>query len=272
MLELHSMFFLDEQIGFVSGRSMGGCLDDDCDKGSPFLKTIDGGKTWEKTFFKDYVDVRCLHFFDNLNGLAIIFIPQIPNAKDRFIAKTSDGGASWNIIDLEIFYATEQFYCFDNIIYVSGANQEIFKSKDRGNTWETIHTPLPAWNYVRNIYFYNENIGYIDGLSNMYKTVNGGLNWKIVNFPFSTFETFHFYNETEGFNIIQVSEYEGTGIAPTYKGSITYQTYDGGLTWNNSELTYSYPVGWTYFVQRDLGYGIAPPEFFTIKRKEEPTN
>ena len=265
-LRLYSVFFLDENTGFVSGRAGGGYTDDDNNNGSPFLKTIDGGKTWEKRFFEDYTDIRCLHFFDNLNGLAIIHTYLLSSEK-CFVAKTSDGGINWTLIELNIYPTYyNKFYCFDNVIYISGENQKIFKSKDYGNTWETIHTPLPAWNYVRNMYFVNENVGYIDGISNIYKTIDGGLNWEVVDFPFSSFGTLHFYNETEGFNIVDVSEYEG-GDFPTYKGCIGYQTYDGGATWEKSALINSYYWGLTYFVQSDLGYGINLSEFFTIKRK-----
>ena len=268
-LHLFSVFFIDENTGFASGGAMGGCLDNDCDKGSPFLKTVDGGKTWEKTLFKDYIDIRSLHFFDNLNGLAIIHVPSPSFPEKRFIAKTSNGGTNWTLTELNtypVYY--NKFYCFDNIVYVSGENQKIFKSKDYGNSWETILTPLPIGNSLRNMYFYNENIGYIDGISNIYKTVDGGLNWGIVNFPFSSFETFHFYNEKEGFNIENVYKYEG-GDFPTYKGCIGYQTYDGGVIWKNSALTNSYYLGLTYFVQSDLGYGANISEFFTIKRKSK---
>ena len=264
-LRLYSVFFLDEHTGFVSGRAAGGCLDDDCDKGSLFLKTIDGGETWEKTFFKDYTDIRCLHFFDHLNGLAIIHTP-LPSSEKCSVAKTSNGGISWTLIELDLYPTYyNHFYCFDNIIYISGANQAIFKSKDQGHTWETLLTPLPAWSFVRNMYFYNESIGYIDGMSDMYKTEDGGLNWEIVDFPFTSFGTFHFYNETEGFNIVDVSEYE-EGDFPTYKGCIGYQTDDGGTTWKKSVLSNSYFRYLTFFVQRDLGYGINLSEFFTIKR------
>jgi photosystem II stability/assembly factor-like uncharacterized protein len=50
-LHLFSVFFLDENVGFVSSQAMGGCLDADCDKGSVLLKTTNGGDTWTKTFF-----------------------------------------------------------------------------------------------------------------------------------------------------------------------------------------------------------------------------
>jgi len=66
-LQLYSVFFTDENNGFVFGRAMGGCLDEDCDKGCLFLKT-------------------------------------------------TDGGVGWNIIDLNLFYAVNKLYCFDNIL------------------------------------------------------------------------------------------------------------------------------------------------------------
>jgi len=251
---LFSVFFLDENIGFASSAS-------------EILKTMDGGCTWKNIFSSEYVRILNLHFFDNLNGLSIIITDfSKPNAKNYFVAKTSNGGVNWEFIDLDNHYATEKFYCFDNIIFVIGENQKIFKSKDQGNTWETIHTPIPAWNSVRNMYFYNENIGYIDGISNIYKTVDGGLNWETVDFPFSFFNTFHFYNESEGFGIVHLFEYVGSSHYPTYKGSVGYQTYDGGMNWNKSELISSYYWELTHFVQRDLGYGINHLEFFTIKR------
>ena len=92
------------------------------------------------------------------------------------------------------------------------------------------------------------------------------MNWKPANFPFSTFGTFHLYNETEGFNIKTIFEYAG-GDFPTFKGSIVYQTSNGGKSWNKSELIDSLYLGLTYFPQKDLGYGINGSEFYIIKRK-----
>lgn len=265
-LHLFSVFFLNENIGFASGQAMSGCLDQDCGKGSVFLKTTDGGETWTKSFFKDYTGIYSLKFFDASKGLAIIHTPDVPNSRDYYIAKTSDGGNSWTFADLPINPANDRFFCVDNMIFVAGENQKIFKSKDYGNSWQTINTPISVSNNVGHVYFYNENIGFIDGGTNIYKTTDGGLNWEVTGFPFSILDVFHFYNETEGFNVKIVSVYDG-GDWPTFKGSINYQTSDGGVSWNKSALIDSLFLGFTYFPQRDLGYGMNGKEFYTMKRK-----
>jgi len=265
-LHLLSVYFINENVGFVSGQAMSGCLDADCDKGCVLLKTTNGGETWTKKLFKDYVRIKSLHFFNESRGLALIYTPDIPNSRDYYIAKTENGGDSWEFIDLAIKPVGDRFYSIDNVVFITGENQRIYKSTDLGDNWETINTPLQAWNDVGNLYFYNKAIGFIVGGTNIYKTTDGGINWETVDFPFSSFHLFHFYSETEGFNIESISVYEG-GDFPTFKGSQSFQTLDGGVTWNKSELNDSISLGLTYFPQRDLGYGINGSEFYTIKKK-----
>lgn len=266
-LHLHSVFFIDENVGYVSSQAMGGCLDADCDKGSVLLKTTDGGYTWTKTYFPDYTRILSLKFFDVINGIAIIHTPDIPNSRDEYVATTSDGGVNWNFIELAIKPSYDKLFFVDNLVFVAGENQKIFKSSDYGHNWETISTPIEAYHDVRNLYFYNESIGYIDGITSIYKTTNGGLNWSKANFPFTNFGTIHFYNENEGFNIEPVMAYEG-GDFPTFKGSICYKTTDGGASWSKSELMKVLYLGLTYFPQRNLGYGFNLSEFCTIKKVE----
>jgi len=266
-LHLHSVYFIDENVGFASSHAMSGCLDADCDKGSVLLKTTNGGDTWTKTFFPEYIRILSLKFFDPLNGIAIIHKPDIPNSRDEYVAITSDGGSNWNLLDLDIKRYSSSLYFVDNIAFVAGENNQIFKSSDHGQTWQTISTIIESNYDVRNIYFYNENIGYIDGVSHIYKTIDGGLNWEETNFPFNYFGTFHFSSENEGFNIQTISVYDG-GDFPTFKGSISYETLDGGTTWTKSELMKSLYLGLTFFPRKDLGYGFNFSEFSTIKKKK----
>jgi hypothetical protein len=88
-LHLFSVFFLNEDVGFVSSQASSGCLDADCDKGCVILKTTDGGENWTKTFFPDYTRILSLKFFDALKGIAIIHTPDLPNSRDEYVAITS---------------------------------------------------------------------------------------------------------------------------------------------------------------------------------------
>ena len=266
-LHLHSVCFIDENTGFVSSQTMDGCLDADCDKGSVLLKTINGGNTWTKTFFPEYIRILSLKFFDPLNGLAIIHKKDIPNSRDEYVATTSDGGSNWNLLDLGIKPYSSSLYFVDNIAFVAGENNQLFKSKDYGRTWQTISTPIESNYDIRNICFYNENIGYVDGITQIYKTIDGGVNWEETNFPFNYFGTFHFSSENEGFNLQPVAVYDGRDF-PTFKGSFSYETMDGGITWTKSELMKSLYLGMTCFPRKDLGYGFNFSEFSIIKKKE----
>ena len=260
-----SVYFINESVGFASADAMDeGCLNEDCGKGCVFLKTIDGGETWTKNFFKDYIRIRSLYFFNESTGLALVNY----NSIYYYIAKTENGGDSWKIINPTIKTPHENFFYVDNIVYLAGERQEIYKSTDWGDNWETLTTPIPAWNNVRNLYFYNENIGFIDGVTYIYKTTDGGKNWTTVDLPFSTLGTFHLYSESEWFKFESVYVYE-FGDFPTFKGSQSYHTYDGGKTWDNSGLIDSVYIGLAYFPQRDLGYAYNGSEFHVIKKKQK---
>ncbi|MCK7541634.1 MAG: hypothetical protein MZV63_67500 [Marinilabiliales bacterium] len=206
-----------------------------------------------------------MKFFDPLNGIAIIHKTDLPNSRDEYVATTSDGGSNWNLLDLEIKRYSYSLYFVDNIAFVAAENNQIFKSKDWGQSWQTISTPIESYNDVRNIYFYNENIGYIDGISQIYKTIDGGLNWEETNFPFTYFGTFHFSSEDEGFNIQPIAVYDG-GDFPTFKGSISYETLDGGITWTKSELMKSLYLGMTFFPKKRFGIWI---KFFRVQYYQE---
>jgi photosystem II stability/assembly factor-like uncharacterized protein len=262
---LYSVYFINADTGFVSG-GLSKCQNYNPFIGSLLLKTTNGGETWSLQVFKDYTSIYCLKFFNKNNGLSIIHTQDIPNSRDFFIAKTENGGDSWEFIDLAIKPTYNKFYCIDNVVFIAGENQKIYKSINWGDNWETISTPIPAWNDVRNLYFCNETIGYVDGVTNIFKTIDGGLNWEIVDFPFSSFGVFHFYNENEGLNVEEIFEYDG-GDWPTFKGSIIYQTSNEGENWNKSELIDSLYLGITYFPERNLGYGVNHSEFYSIKKK-----
>jgi photosystem II stability/assembly factor-like uncharacterized protein len=175
-LHIHSIFFLNKDVGFASSQAMD-CLSADCNKGSVLLKTNDGGETWTKYFFPNYYRILSLKFFNESVGIAIIYTAGQPGSVKENIAITSDGGISWNFIYLPIRPGSDKLFFVNDLIYIAGQNHNIFKSSDHGNTWETINTPGEANQTVRNFYFISENLGIIDVVPDVYKTTDGGLTW-----------------------------------------------------------------------------------------------
>jgi photosystem II stability/assembly factor-like uncharacterized protein len=261
-LPLTSVYFLDENNGFIAGQGLYDCLDDDCGKGSVLLKTTNGGETWSKQFFEDYTNIYSLLFFDDLNGLAIVHITDIPGSRFRHIARTSDGGDSWDLLDL----FGDKFYLVGNSVLLAGEDQKIYRSTDLGRTWDELISNIDTWPDVRDMYFINETTGFIDGILKIYRTLNGGLNWDIVHFPFTSFGLFHFLNENEGFNI-QTNWIYTEADFPTTTGSTFYYTTDAGNSWKEKEYSYVLFPDQTCFPRNDLGFGIDGQAFYRIKKK-----
>jgi photosystem II stability/assembly factor-like uncharacterized protein len=261
-LPLTSIYFTDEHIGFIAGQGLKGCLGDDCDMGSVLLKTTDGGETWSKQFYNDYTNIYSLLFFDDLNGLAIIHVPDFPGSRFRHIARTSDGGDNWELSDL---YG-DRFYRVGNSVLLAGEDHKIYESTDLGRTWDVLNSTIDTWPDLRDMYFVNETTGFADGILEIYRTINGGFNWDMVDFPFTSFGLFHFINENEGFNI-QTNGIYTEGDFPTTTGSTFYYTTDAGISWGVEEFSYVLFPDLACFPRNDLGFGIDGKAFYRIKKK-----
>jgi len=255
-LHLNSIYFLNQNVGFISGRGMSGCLNPDCNKGSVLLRTTDGGNHWEKIFYDSLAFLQSMQFKDVNNGIAIMETNQRPNSKFKFLVKTSDRGNTW----IKTSYNIPQTYRseiinVENIYYTIGTDNTLLKSIDFGDTWESINTPITASHDLFGMYFINKSIGFISDGIEAYKTINGGQSWNQISDRLAWLEGTHFCNENEGFNFSTVSEYEG-GEIPTFKGTYIYSTVDGGETFNVSELFSKFFIGITNYPAPNIGYGI----------------
>jgi photosystem II stability/assembly factor-like uncharacterized protein len=263
-LTLSSIFFLNENVGFISGRGMN-CLDPDCNKGSIFLKTLDGGEHWTKILYGSTQYFESMRFRDENNGIAIMEINQVPNQKHKFLASTNDGGLTWIKVDVNIPQTySVNINSYDNVSYILGSDQNILKSIDYGAHWQSLITPVSQHNLIfYHMVFINENIGFITDHMDVYKTEDGGESWKVMNFPLSLshsgmpvindFTGMHFINENEGSYFGPIELYE-TGEFPTFKGTYIYTTNNGGNTWTSSELYKEFSLGLMSYPGPDIGY------------------
>ena len=143
-----SMQFVDDLNGFAMGDPIENCL--------AFIKTTDGGKTWQK--------VSC------------DILPSI-----------SEGEAAFATSNTNLIVKGK------SIFMVSGGKKSrVFVSRDFGSTWNVYDTPIVQGATMTGIFtadFYNEKIGIIAGgnyekqdqnWANKAITKNGGKTWKLI--------------------------------------------------------------------------------------------
>jgi photosystem II stability/assembly factor-like uncharacterized protein len=254
-LALTSVFFLNEIVGYAGGRASAYCVHEDCDRGSLFMKTTDGGENWSKIFFHDYTYIGSLQFLNESTGLAIGY----PTAGTPQLIRTTDGGTTWEVTtqNISTLDVKRRIFAVDNIVYLLGHDPAILKSEDFGKTWAP--TNLPAAANIKGLQFLDQSTGYAYSNNSLYKTTDGGANWTKSDFPYASFSSFvHFTNEQEAF---------GVGLEAT-NGFYGYQTTTSGLTWNKSSTYYkTFAVDRWHFPNANLGYAVYVNDFYTFKRK-----
>ena len=101
------------------------------------VHTSDGGKTWERQNFApdDASPLFAVWFEDANHGLAI--------GAYAYILKTHDGGRTWERleVDEEERHWNGIAQAPDGTLYVAAEFGTVFRSEDRGRTWEVLTTP-----------------------------------------------------------------------------------------------------------------------------------
>ncbi len=155
-----SIFFLDENNGFISGGF----------NQRRVMKTVDGGINWTQV---ESISFGQIQFVNNQIGYA----HRIGYSNGRMY-KTTDGGNTWSVN----FEAEEEINAFhfvdENNGYFVGDQGLIYKTNDGGNNWKELDIPYDWYTQVK---FYSKNVGYIaDEDGKLYKTENGGVYWEYL--------------------------------------------------------------------------------------------
>jgi photosystem II stability/assembly factor-like uncharacterized protein len=207
------------------------------------------------------------------------------------IFKTVDGGSNWSTVLSSNYYLTgfyfspDKSYAFASGITFSGDSIVVFKSTDRGNSWNYIsgYQSLAGQVAFSGITFTSPDTGYITG-DGIRKTTDGGLNWIMLDnspdytgiyFPASdtgyaisniiakTTDGQHWINLPQStFGIINygafLSSTEGyvVGEDLSFQGFIL-KTIDGGQNWTTEKTT---PMGLysISFPSTNFGYAFGP--------------
>lgn len=213
---INEIYFIDQQNGFAIGG-------DRYNEGY-ILKTIDGGKTWTK-LTNSQIALNGLESLQTLNDIhfANDSIGEIVGYGGK-ILHTENGGNTWTGIQngtWENFTAVHVFNQNKTLLASAGAyaSGSLFSSTSAWYYFDMI-----AFEYsLRNIYFIDENIGFLLGYGAVQKTTDGGITWQLLSPKLDYFFDIDFPSEQIGY----MCGWEG-GI---------YKTIDQGKTWKTINAT-----------------------------------
>jgi photosystem II stability/assembly factor-like uncharacterized protein len=280
---LHSVYFLDNQRGWVVGSR------------GTLLSTNDGGKTWQAKRSSTEDVVRDIFFVDDQNGWMVVEVNlfQLKTKEDprAYLMKTNDGGEHWTRVNIKgvdvdarlvravftrggrgwvfgeagTIYATRDsgetwtrlqsptrhlllggMFLDDDRGWLVGAGSTIIQTSDGGDTWSKSEVPQISTEPVRfnSTSFVNNRLGWAVGSAgNVYRTINGGRSWQVQNSGITT-------------DLLDVKFLDAVeGWAVGSEGTIIY-TNDGGLHWTTERSNTDHPLEKLFFVDRTHGWAV----------------
>ena len=177
-------------------------------------RTKDGGKSWTGVPEVAGEGLHTIAFSDEKNGYAYG-----GSYNSSFLFVTTDGGNAWNLATYYVGYGQAMGLARSKagkLISVhqnyQGVGRSINFSVDNGTTWEALQelTDEPFYK----IDFITEDVGFIVGQTNHFKTVDKGVTWKRSYWNRPIYST-HYFDENN---------------ALLSDGYIIYKTTNGGET------------------------------------------
>ena len=163
---LTSVIFLDNQTGYAVGHE------------ATILKTNDGGNNWELQYNERRGETPLfgVYFSDAKNGIAI--------GGFSYALETSDGGETWNQRSLvedsyDDFHLNDLFTDTKGNVYIPAEYGTVYKSVDRGRTWQTLGTGYDG-SFWGGMGLANGNVLVYGMRGNAYMSKDNGKGWEKV--------------------------------------------------------------------------------------------
>ena len=173
MAWLHSVYFLDQNHGWVAGSS------------GTLLETTDGGATWNKVSTSTRDTLRDVCFVDDHTGWLVaerdVYKLKTNDEARSYLLRTDDGGLTWRAVYLNGFDTNARLV---RVMFADGANGwvfgetgVIFATRDGGASW-TRQTP-PTKHLLLGGTFIDDSHGWLVGAgATIIHTSNSGATWQ----------------------------------------------------------------------------------------------
>lgn len=219
--------------------------------GRGVIKTIDGGETWVEKFSGVEGGVW-IRFFNDLEGIII---------NRQAMATTTDGGESWQIVSPSNIpsFASDEFtiissgtnscQVLDDHIWFGTNKGRVFRSKDKGYTWQAFETSLGSNSTILSVAFRDTLNGVaLDAssfLSKFASTSDGGVTWNnIFSIPGVAISNIEVVPNSNGVLVGASGLFSSTTLS-------VYST-DSGATWE--VINTNIPFGGIDFADANIGW------------------
>ena len=186
-------------------------------------KSTDAGEHWGKiNNTQNYSDA---YFFDKDNGMIV-------SQYSSQILRTSDGGITFQNINLPVFSNWQKLYFTSNDVgYLIGQNY-ILKTSNGGTTWNISSNGVPTNTYWQRASFLSDLSGWVCGShGQIIKTTDGGNTWTSLNTGVSVFLI----------DIVFIDNNNGFCLTENSNNNQLLRTTDGGQNWSlNTIANYKY--------------------------------
>ena len=249
-ISLYNIYFIDENIGFVTGDNS-------------IFKTVDGGLSWIETalpILDKYSRILGIYFIDQNTGFA--------GGPSGLLLTSSDGGNSWqkyDFSDVSPQYAIENFKFLDQQQGFFYTIKEIYHTQDGGEIWVKLKDPV--FSNPTGLCITNQAVWYISVSYDRHikKTIDSGNSWQDLKNSPTQIRSMHFWTSEKGI-AFGLREYSSGDCHIWY--SVIHVTEDGGVTWQGdaSILTdYYNSINVCSFPDEKVGYIIANNNVLKLK-------
>ena len=159
---LNSVCFANDSVGFAVGPDV-------------FMKTTDCGTNWLQLTMPHH-HFSDISFMDSLTGFAVGYGMYLTDEAGKMM-KTSDGGETWNEVNLNFNFKLTSVTTAGNTVYVTSSHGMVLVSHNKFDTWEIMQTGTLA--DLNHIAFRDSKHGIAVGSKGtILTTENGGVNWR----------------------------------------------------------------------------------------------